>query len=404
MLRKLVNYAYYNVPFYHKKFRKANILPADIKNFDDLELVPITTKQELQMTPLVERIGKDVDITKCVHNRTGGSTGIPLLTLEDKKCVGIQGAYWLNLYFGNGIRLNDKIAIIRDPVNFPKKVSITEKLGILKKERISAFLNTKEQLGRLLFYDPDVIVAYPSSLSFISEIENIDGEIKPRLIFTFGEILDKRKRILIQSKFGSEIFDYYGCAELNLMAWECKSHSGYHMNLNTLIMEFIQNGEKVDYGEQGKIIGTYLINYSMPLIRYNVGDIGVPIKEKCSCGVTLPLMQSIEGRSDDLLITTDGRLISPLIFFPYPFENFEGIKQYRIIQEEKDKIVIELAITKDFSKNSKKILNRATSNLKKLFGESLNVEYQLQNNLQKDTSGKFRSVISKVSGRIDLNS
>ncbi len=67
-------------------------------------------------------------------------------------------------------------------------------------------------------------------------------------------------------------------------AFECKAHSGYHINNDHVIMEFLKNGKDVNPGESGEVVITGLSNYTMPLIRYKLGDIAVPIKEKCSCG------------------------------------------------------------------------------------------------------------------------
>lgn len=57
-------------------------------------------------------------------------------------------------------------------------------------------------------------------------------------------------RELISSVFECEVFDYYGCIEFSLLAWECSAHMGYHINVENIVMEFIKNGEPVAPGEQ----------------------------------------------------------------------------------------------------------------------------------------------------------
>ena len=84
-LRAIVAHAYKNVPFYHRKLKNANIRPDNIKVIEDLAKIPLSSKNEIQSTPLNEMIAIDVDVSKCKKNTTSGSTGIPLILLVDKK-------------------------------------------------------------------------------------------------------------------------------------------------------------------------------------------------------------------------------------------------------------------------------------------------------------------------------
>ena len=159
-------------------------------------------------------------------------------------------------------------------------------------------------------------------------------------------------------------------------------------------MEFLKNEEAVSPGESGEIICTSLVNYGMPLVRYKLGDVGVYCEEQCSCGRKLPLMKIVEGRNDDFLITLDGKSISPTIFFPYPFENIEGIRQFRVIQEKKDELKIQLVARDNFLKDNE-VLEKAKREIKNVFGE-INVEFQLIEKIDKDPNGKLRKVISHL--------
>jgi len=63
-----------------------------------------------------------------------------------------------------------------------------------------------------------------------------------------------------------------------------------------------------------------------------------------------PSIKRIEGRTDDFLVATNGRVISPTVFFPYPFDNLDEIKQFRVVQERKDKLRIGTASLKRLKK------------------------------------------------------
>ncbi len=170
------------------------------------------------------------------------------------------------------------------------------------------------------------------------------------------------------------------------------------MNVDSTVFEFVKEGESVSLGESGEILCTDLINYAMPLLRYELGDVGVPVEDCCSCGIRLPLMKRLTGRTDDFLIALDGRRISPLIFGPFPFENMERIRQFRVIQERKDRIRFQLVLKGTFP-NSEQIFGEAEKKLERLLGIGIHVDFDILDSIQRDPCGKLRKVISRVSPR-----
>ena len=147
----------------------------------------------------------------------------------------------------------------------------------------------------------------------------------------------------------------------------------------------------------GEILCTDLTNYAMPLLRYRLCDEGVPVEDHCSCGSQLPLMKKLTGRIDDFLVTVDGRRISPLIFGPYPFESLQGIRQFRVIQEKKDRMKFQMVVDKKLQ-NNVAFFDQARDKIKKVFGEGMNVDFEFVDNINRDSCGKLRKVISRVSG------
>jgi phenylacetate-CoA ligase len=126
------------------------------------------------------------------------------------------------------------------------------------------------------------------------------------------------------------------------------------------------------------------------MIRYNIGDIGILSKEPCPCGRTFPILQSIEGRSDDYLVMSDGRLISPFTAMRL-IENIPGIERYQIIQENIDEIQVYV----ETKKNINNIIYLAKSNMKMLVGNQIHIDVILKE-IPKYTGKKFRAVISKI--------
>ena len=394
-LRNMIEHSYRNVPFYHAKLKNAGVKPSDVRTVEDLAKIPMTTKDEIQGLPLSELTARDVDVNACVKNKTSGSTGMPLITLVDERTLAFDRAIWLRSFFEDGVHLWDKRVSICDPRTFPKKKTWTQHLGIMRTEYVSIFDDAPTQFSFLEAHNPGIIESYPSSLVILAHsCKQLEINMKPRLIFTLAELLSREDRRLISSTFNAELFDYYGSSELSLMAWECRDHAGYHMNVDALVMEFLHDGEAAVPGDRGEIVCTTLVNHAMPLIRYRVGDIGIPVQEQCSCGITLPLMKIMEGRTDDFLVATDGRIIPPTVFFPYPFENVEEISEFRVIQERKDFLRIQLVAKGTLP--SDQVFEKVRREIHRVFGEDMQVNFQIVDEIERDPRGKLRKIISHV--------
>jgi phenylacetate-CoA ligase len=397
-LRAIIKYADSYVPFYHRKFKSARIDPGQIRSIEDLEKIPLTSRSEVQAASSREVVASIFDPDRLVKRRTSGSIGQPLTVFVDRETARFEDALWLRAMFENGFRLRDKLVVIHDPAGkFLDYGKWLKNLGIIGREYISILEDARLQLALLKKNEPDVIKSYPSALAIIANLCMANGcNIKPRLIFTGAELLDEATREFISSTFHAEVVDNYGCNEFSLLAWECRQHSGYHINSDSVLMEFINHGEPVASGERGEIVCTSLVNHAMPLIRYRVGDVGIASDAQCPCGRMLPLMEVLEGRVDDFLVTLDGKLVSPLIFHPYPFKNSEWIKQFKIVQEKRDKLIVQLVIKEDGA-DIAEIIKEARLRLIDLFGTGMQVEFRTVKSIARDPSGKLRKIVSHVS-------
>lgn len=395
-LRAIIKHAYQNVSFYHKKFDSVGIKPNDIQTVADLSKVPITTKSEIQRTSFEEIVAGNVDVTGCIKRTTSGSTGEPLTIVVDKRVVDFEEALWVRTFLENGLRIWDNMVVIADPRSFPHNRSWYQRIGVMRRNYISIFDDVHRKVALLEKYNPNVIKSYPSSLTILANAcEKRKNVVKPRLVFTSAELLDNENRKLISSVFETELFDNYASYEFSLMAWECAEGIGYHMNIDNVAIEFINGGEVVAPGERGEVVCTSLINHAMPLIRYKMGDVGVLGDEQCPCGRTLPLMKILEGRVDDFLMALDGRVISPTVFFPYPFGDFDGIRQFKVIQDKRDKLTIQLVVREGFL-NTPQVFENARKELQRLFGEGMHIEFQILDKIARDPSGKLRKVVSRI--------
>jgi phenylacetate-CoA ligase len=180
------------------------------------------------------------------------------------------------------------------------------------------------------------------------------------------------------------------------MTWECREHAGYHINVDGVVMKFLdEDGEQVAPGERGEMVCTSLADYAMPFIRYHIDDLGVPSDEICPCGRPLPLMKIVEGRKDDFLTSVDGRTVSPMIFSHLWYLGHpQGVTQFRVIQESRDRLTIQLEGLK--APLDQKIVIDARSRIAEVLGKDIQVDFQLVDTLDDDPSGKLRKIISRV--------
>jgi phenylacetate-CoA ligase len=211
----------------------------------------------------------------------------------------------------------------------------------------------------------------------------------PKVIQTSSESLFESNRELIEKAFECKIYDWYGQSEYVVSAGQCPE-GNYHINVESGIMEFVKDNENVAPGELGEIVGTGFYNYSMPFIRYKLGDVGKSSDEVCACGRALPILESLDGRVNDIITTPDGKIISGLAFHHYwrrrinPY--LPNVEDAHVIQKSKSKLLIELVKKEGYSdKETQKILTE----LKMLLGSGMEIEFKDMDSIQTGNKRRF---------------
>jgi len=393
-LRAIVRHAYHNVEFYHRRFKNAGVSPNDIKTVEDLPKIPVTTKSEVRNAFRAKTIvDRKTDLSTCHLARTSGSSGEPLTVVYDERAEDFQKAVAVRSFLEAGGRFHDKWAMITSPQRMLAKKRWFQGLGFLSPTYLSLFDPPEHHIKVLRKLKSDVLEGYFSSIWLIARKmrENDVNDIQPRVVIGSAEVLTDKARKFINSTFGVEIYDQFGCVEVGRSAWECEEHNGYHMDIDALAMEFIKDNKQVASGEEGRLLYTSLYNYAMPLIRYDVGDLCIPTDEMCPCGRGLPLIKHIEGRTDNFVTISGGRVFSPIIW-TILMRAIPGIAQYRIVQESRSEFTVQLVKDEDFSS---KTISQIKNAIRKALGD-VQVKIELMEELPRDKAGKLRSVVSKV--------
>jgi len=401
-LQTLLKHAYENTAYYHSMFKKLELKPDDIKSTADLQKLPILTKEHIRNN-LNDLTAKNYPKTKLIPSATGGSTGEPMRFFVDSRSGVWNTAAAYREWSWAGYNLGDKMAYLWGaPQDLSNQAKLKTRIYNLIQRTIwlDAFNMTEKTLDEyvriLRKIKPKVINAYASAIYLMARYMEKRGieDIRPKAILTSCEMLFGYQRETIERAFGCPVFDYYSGRDTTLQAGECPEHSGYHLAIENAVIEFIKDDEHVAPGELGKIIITDLSNYAMPFIRYEIGDLGVPSDEICSCGRGLPLMKSIKGRILDTIITPDGKYLTGE-FFPAIFADYDikGIKDFQIIQKRKDKLLIKLVKGNDYSDED---LSLYLNIIRKHIGEEMKIEVEFVKSIQLTRSGKHRPTISEV--------
>jgi phenylacetate-CoA ligase len=401
-LRKIIHYAYTHVPFYHKKFKEAGVTPSEIRTIKDLVKVPITRKDEFRKQPQEIAISEDFLYRNLRVVTTSGSTGSPLKVYMTSAEDDWRKAIYMRANICCGQKPRDRWVVIIGPNHFSDTTKLQRLLSVYARTCISVFDDVDTQISKIRRMKPDVLDGYFSSILLLAKkMEKSRSEImQPRIVFGNAEVITEASRKCVEETFGAPYYDQYGCAEFNRMAWECPAQMGYHMDLDSVIMQFIdKEGDEVAAGETGEIVCTSLFNYAMPFIRYAVGDLGVPSEEECSCGRKLPLMKSVEGRRDSLIVLSDGRILSPRTFTVAigMFSQYEALEQFCVVQKKPS--LIEVLIKLKNSKLDKKALEaELIAHIERMLqpGRETVLNVKFVESIPLSKSGKLMAVTSEV--------
>jgi phenylacetate-CoA ligase len=159
---------------------------------------------------------------------------------------------------------------------------------------------------------PALLQGYVGALDSFADyvIENAIDFPAPKAVWVTASPISTTQRAKMQAAFRAPVYDQYGCGEIYQLAAQCAESEHLHVFYDERCIEFLDHsGRSVGLGEQGQIALTDLENYVFPLIRYINGDGGAPIAGRCTCGVSLPLMSAVKGRTTDHLRMPDGGVI-----------------------------------------------------------------------------------------------
>lgn len=390
-LRNILHHAWKTVPFYRRTWAAAGVHPSDVKSLADLEAFPILTKADIRKHEL-ELVSTSYDTSKLRVKRTSGSTGVPLTIRINEPAVQWKYACTLRSDQWSGWRLGQRVAKVWGNPEYRHfgwkgrvrnwlldRAVYLDTLN-LNDDRIREFVSTIRR------HRPGLIFGHAHSLYLLAVKLKQTGvmDIRPNGIISTAMLLHDWQRSVIEKVFNCKVTNRYGCEEVSLIASECEEHSGLHLNSDSIYAE----------PNDGKLLVTDLTNQAMPLIRYQIGDVVVPAdNRRCACGRGLPMIERVEGREADYVVTPSGQFISGISLT----ENFalliEGAAQVQIVQESLTELRIRLVADDSFSDRSRRQIEDL---VRSTFGPTMRYEVELVDAIPQEATGKYRFCISKV--------
>ena len=388
-LRRIVSHAYQTVPFYKELFSKHKINPNNIQRLSDLNKLPIINKNVLREVPFDQKISRSFIEKPLEKYLTGGSTGEPFTVYLSKEEVNNRAAHWLRILFVNGCHVFDKTATVAG-MSGRVRASWLNRLGLYRKIEVPFDRSMSDQVKVILNKKPEILMGYPSRLCLIAEYMRDNHVIikTPKAVFTDSETLFPNVRKTIEEAFGVKVTNLYDSYEFGFTAWECNRHNGLHIESDSQAVQIMKDNVELEDGQSGNIVITDLENYTMPLIRYDTGDIGIKSNRECDCGIAFPLLQSLLGRTWDFLLSPSGEEIAPLLVEQF-VRKHKGILEYQIVQESKETLKVEIVVSRDYQYSTDAQIQQQ---LKDLYNFEEIIIYH-PNHLKKTKSGKLRCVI-----------
>ncbi len=400
-IARLIEHAYRTTRFWKLRLERAGLTPPAIRSFDDFRAVPLLTKADLRA--YAEDMLSDKHSHAALHHKkTSGSTGTSVEVWVDDAAAQFKRACTLRSDGWAGWRLGERIAAVWGNPEYLKRGW----RGWLRNallERIT-YLDTLKMDDRMIEgflaglrrRPPSLLFGHAHSVYLFAEFARARGGagFRPKGIVATAMVLHDWERRAIEEVFHCPVTNRYGCEEVSLIACQCERHEGLHVNADGVYVELLRpNGTPAAPGDPGKVVVTDLVNRAMPILRYEVGDTAVWAARDCSCGRGLPLLEKIEGRIADYVVTPRGELISGISLT----ENFAvlvpGIAQLQILQEAVDRFVFRIVKGPDFDATS---LARIEALVAERFGAETRYQCEFVDRIPQEPSGKYRFCMSKV--------
>ncbi|WP_318308098.1 phenylacetate--CoA ligase family protein [Flagellimonas crocea] len=387
-LAKLLQHAVNTVPYYY------DLGPDSL----DLDRFPIIDKQTVR-----DRFEQFKSLNyRDKHNHevmTSGSTGNPFKILHDPNKRLRNTADTLFFAQRAGYQIGSRLYYLRLWDKQYKKNKFLSKVQNIAMYSVDELTddNVKKLIEELETDGSNKsLLAYSSALDTICAYFERNDKNKINVpidsIIAIAESLNDEVRKKVTKYLGTEPISRYSNSENGILAQQEKNGGivkRFEINWASYHIEILDlnNDEPVALGTPGRIVITDLFNYSMPMIRYDTGDVGV-MEQDSDTGELF--FSRIDGRKMDMFTNTKGEYISSHII--HHILQFKGIEQFQFIEEESGEYLIKLKVSNSFDKSEDE--EGIRKKYQEYFGDDAIIKINYVDNIPLLQSGKRKLVIN----------
>ena len=363
-LRELIAYCWQYVPYYRSKWSGSIASPEEIQRVEDLERLPVLSKDELRENLAALTTTAPV---KSSPARSGGSTGRPTVFRMTRYDEEMAWAQMYTAWSWAGWRVGDAFQCVGgESIGVGLGDKRTRKDQIMHRWTTSGSNLTLERVKALAaspqFHEIRFLYGYPSAINELCDLLKVIGD-RPRSlkgVVCTAEIMRRDVRDSISSALGSvPVHDQYGLNDGGLFAAEGPERDGLHVFFARGILEVVddQNRQINESGRSGRAIATCLTNRATPFVRYETGDeIHWYNSGPVPSGIHWPRIGPVDGRTGDVIYLPSGRRIA-MPGLTLVMRWVDGLKQYQFIQTGPKAVTARLDRAPDFGLSEAEMLS-----------------------------------------------
>jgi phenylacetate-CoA ligase len=406
-VRRIVRFAWREIPFYREAMSSAGLRPEAFRTAEDLARLPLIRRNEVISNPA----------QFCPSRRRLSS-----LRLESSGTSGLARHYdyeaaAIFLSLAHGYRQRLALSSILGQARGYREAVIARKDGVarqirefyethswlparwdLRRIQLSPGETFLQILGRLEEFRPDVVWGYGGHLGafyrWLSR-QNAAGHL-PKAIVYGGDRMVDADRTLIEEQLGVPVFSFYQAVESLRIAFQCEVRQGLHLSLDQIAVRVIDgSGRDLGPGDSGEIVISNLTNRATVLLNYCLGDVVTLGRGPCPCGRSLPTLERIEGRADDLVLLPDGSALHALSILP-GLQAVPGVVQVQLVQEELRRFLLRVVCSD--GADWALVLGGLSAPFIASVGNDATLRIERVPRIAPDSGGKVRAVISRCRG------
>ena len=223
----------------------------------------------------------------------------------------------------------------------------------------------------------------------------------PRGVLTSAGNLYPEMRSLIEEVFYCTVYNRYGSREVGGMACTCDRQEGLHLSPWNHFLEIVDDeGKAVQPGGRGRVCVTVLRNLTMPLIRYNIGDVATRARsgsEICSCGRTgMPLLHDVRGRDVTVFSTPDGTKIDGELFAHLLYFR-DWCRRFQAVKLSPDEVVVKVVVMEGMEEDFERDRVEIEEEMSQALGSGCRTGLEVVSDIDPAQSGKHLDTVVEAS-------